>query len=59
MTWLISIVNDELHIVPDDELAQHTAVNCKCGAHPEKDDESVIVHKALDNRKLLDGKWLQ
>lgn len=53
--WLAIVHDNELHIVPNNDLIEHTEdEDCVCGPDTERlsDGSRVITHSSLDERKL-------
>lgn len=58
MMWLaIAHGPDEMHIVPHNDLIEHTESDeCVCGpatSHPD-DNLTVVTHASLDGREIID-----
>lgn len=55
MTWSVHdlrhLPGGGVHVVPDDDLMEHSAPECSCGMYEEDDCRVLIfVHKAKDGR---------
>ena len=42
------------HVVPVDEVEQHSPENCKCMPTFDADDPGVCVHHSYDNREAFE-----
>lgn len=58
MSWLTCAVRyptcTHFHILPVDDLRDHEETECWCGAAPDVEDPTVIVHNALDGREAFE-----
>ena len=47
-------MSDRVHIMPVDDLREHTCIDCWCNPTPSEDDEDVILHHSMDQRELYE-----
>jgi hypothetical protein len=59
--WLaLSIGPDEMHLVPDNDLIEHTTSDeCVCGPATTHIDDGliIIIHMSLDGREHSEPDW--
>ncbi len=52
--WRVMVVGHHKHVVPAGEELQHFPADCVCGAKPDPEDATVIVHNAFDGREYFE-----
>jgi hypothetical protein len=51
---MISTMRDIMHVIPNNDLREHTEDGLVCGCNPEvqvRDDCYIVVHNAYDGRE--------
>lgn len=50
------VADDEVHIVPSRDLREHLrSKDCWCNPSMDEEDESIIIHNALDGREKYEN----
>ena len=49
--WATIEFHDSVHVVPIDDIKEHSLDNCECGV---KYNDGVYIHNSYDKRELLE-----
>lgn len=54
--WIVLHYGQDCHVMPLEDIAQHSQIDCPC--HPTRDDEdpSIVTHYAFDGREAFEEK---
>lgn len=55
----VTLDDGDIHVLPVEDLREHEAPECWCCATRDADDETIVVHRALDQREKYENGELR